>query len=232
MLLGLDGLTSPLAALWTLASTSGYSQELEKEADEQGLRTMVRAGYDPKQAPAVIELLKQDLDDRKIKEPFFFGTHPRLEERIGNFRRLLESNYAIQAKDEARTINAQEFLSRISQLLLDNANLDINLGHLKTARASVDRHRKLHPQTARAHFLLGEIHRRSGPGELQIEQAMAAYREATRQDASYSEPHRELGLLYRARGSRQEARAEFERYLALNPAATDAPIIEGYLKEL
>ena len=199
MLLGLDGLTSPLAALWTLASTSGYSQEL---------------------------------DDRKIKEPFFFGTHPRLEERIGNFRRLLESNYAIQAKDEARTINAQEFLSRISQLLLDNANLDINLGRLKTARASVDRHRTLHPQAARAHFLLGEIHRRSGSDEAHTAQAMAAYREATRQDARYAEPHRELGILYRARGSRLEARTAFERYLALNPAATDAPIIEGYLKEL
>jgi predicted Zn-dependent protease len=232
MLPGLEGVTGPLGSLWALASTSGYSRELETEADEQGLRAMVTAGYDPKQAPVVIELLQQDLGEQEVKEPFFFGTHPRLEERISNFRRLLDTQYASQARAATLRTNTEDFLSRIDQLLLDNAVLDINLGRLKTARTAIDKHLKRHPQTSRAHFLMGEVHRRSGPEELYVQPAIAAYQEAARQDPTYANPHRELGLLYRARGSREQARAEFERYLTLRPKATDALIIQGYLKEL
>jgi len=232
MLPGLEGLTGPLGALWALASTSGYSRELETEADEQGLRTMVMAGYDPKQAPVVIELLQQDLDEQKVKEPFFFGTHPRLDERISNYRRLLDTEYATPARDATLKANTEDFLSRIDQLLLDNATLDINLGRLKTARTAIEKHLKRHPQTSRAHFLMGEVHRRSGPGEPDARRAIAAYQEAARQDPGYSHPHRELGFLYRAQGLRQQARAEFERYLTLSPTAADAPIIQSYLKEL
>ena len=232
MLPGLEGVTGPLGALWALASTSGYSRELETEADEQGLRTMVMAGYDPKQAPVVIELLKQDLDEQRVKEPFFFGTHPRLEERIINYRRLLDTEYANQARDVTLKANTEDFLSRIDQLLLDNAALDINLGRLKTARTAIEKHLKRHAKTSHAHFLMGEVHRRSGTGEPYAGRAIAAYQKAARQDPTYSHPHRELGFLYRTQGLPQQARAEFERYLTLSPKATDAPIIQGYLKEL
>ena len=232
MLPGMEGVTGPVGSLWTLASTSGYSRELETEADVQGLRTMVTAGYDPKQALVVIELLKQDLGEQEVKEPFFFGTHPRLEERTSNFRRLLDTQYAAQARDATLRTNTEEFLSRIDQLLLDNAVLDINLGRLKTARTAIEKHLKRHPQTSRSHFLIGEVHRRSGPGELYIQSAIAAYQEASRQDPTHADPHRELGFLYRAEGSREQARTAFERYLALSPKATDALIIQGYLKEL
>jgi len=232
MLPGMEGVTGPLGSLWTLASTSGYSRELETEADEQGLRAMVAAGYDPKQAPVLIELLQQDLGEKVVEERFFFGTHPRLEERIGNFRRLLDTQYATQAKDVARMTNAEDFLSRTDQLLLDNAVLDINLGRLKTARTAIEKHLKRHPQAPRAHFLMGEVHRRSGPGEPYIQSAIAAYQEAARQDPTYANPRRELGFLYRARGSHDQARTEFERYLTLSPKATDALIVQGYLKEL
>lgn len=232
VLSGLEGMSGPLSNLYALASTSGYSRELETEADELGLRAMVTAGYDPKQAPLVIELLQRDLGEQGIKEPFFFGTHPRLEERISNYRRLLDTQYANEARDVARITNTEEFRNRIDQLLLDNAALDINLGRFKTARAAIEKHLKRHPHTSRAHFLMGEVHRRSGSGDQHVEAAVVAYREAARQDPSSAGPHRELGFLYRARGSSEQARAEFERYLTLSPAATDALIIRGYLKEM
>jgi predicted Zn-dependent protease len=231
MLPGLEGLTGQIGALWTLASTSGYSRGLETEADEQGLREMVKAGYDPKQAPAVIKILEEDLDEQKVKEPFFFGTHPRLQERIANYRRLLDTEYANQARAATLKVGAQDFLAGADALPLDNAVLDINLGRLKTARSAIEKHLKRHPQAPRAHFLLGEVYRRTGSGELYAQQAIAEYQEAAREDSGYSDPHRELGLLYRRRGLHQQARAEFERYLALSPNSTDAPIIQGYLKE-
>ncbi|MGQ0577666.1 MAG: M48 family metalloprotease [Betaproteobacteria bacterium] len=232
MLPGMEGVTGPLGSLWTLTSTSGYSRELETEADEQGLRAMVAAGYDPKHAPVLIEHLRQDLGEKKVEERFFFGTHPRLDERMNNFRRLLDTQYAAQARDVARITNAENFLGRTDQLLLDNAVLDINLGRLKTARVAIEKHLKRHPRTARAHFLMGEVHRRTGPEELHVQSAIAAYQEAARHDPTYAGPRRELGFLYRARGANDQARIEFEQYLILSPQATDALIVQGYLKEL
>lgn len=227
-----NGLAAPLGDLWTLASTRGYSRELETEADEQGLRAMVTAGYDPQQAPAVMEILQRDLDEQKVKEPFFFGTHPQLQDRIGNFRRLLDAQYARQKRGLAAKADEDDFQNRIDQLLLDNAVLDLELGRLRTARTAIEKHLRRHPNTAQAHFLMGEVHRRSGPGEPYTARAIDAYEEATRQNAEHSLARRELGLLYRARGSSERARAEFETYLKLNARAADAPIIRGYLEEL
>jgi beta-barrel assembly-enhancing protease len=232
MLPGFEGLTNPLGALWTLASTSGYSQELETEADEHGLQVMVIAGYDPTQAPAVIELLQRDLDEQKVKEPYFFGTHPKLQARIDNYRRLLDTRYAIEGRSAAAKSEQEDFLSHTDQLLLDNALLDIGLGRLKTARTAIEKHLKRRPQSSQAHFLMGEVHRRSGTEESYTGRAAAEYLEASRLDPDYPQPHRELGLLYRAQGSSEQARAELGRYLALTPAAADAPIIRGYIKNL
>jgi len=228
------GLAGPgtLGALWTLASTSGYSQELETEADGEGLSVMATAGYDPTQAPAVIELLQRDLDEQKVKEPYFFGSHPKLQERIDNYRRLLDTQYPVEAKRPGRKPDKEDFLSHTDQLVLDNAMLDIEIGRLQTARTAVERQLKRRPQASQAHYLLGEVHRRSGTEPSNAERAASEYREASRNDPSYPPPHRELGLLYRAQGSSSQARVELERYLVLSPGAADAPIIRGYLRGL
>ena len=46
------------------------------------------------------------------------------------------------------------------------------------------------------------------------------------------EPHRQLGFLYYQQKDNAKAKAAFERYLALKPAATDAKRIKEYLVEL
>ncbi len=220
-------LAGKVGAVWTLASVRGYSRELETEADQEGLRAMIQAGYDPKEAIKVFNHLQQELDEGKTKEPFFFGTHPRLQERIENYRGLLDTKYVALAKEESRLKNEEEFLSQIAQVLLDNAVLDLQIGRLKTARAAIEKHHKRQPHSPRGYFFLGEIHRRSGD----TQRAFATYQEAVRLDPTYAEPHRELGLLYRAQNRHEQACTEFERYLALSPNAVDAPIIEGYLEE-
>jgi predicted Zn-dependent protease len=201
---------------------------LETEADDEGFRAMVQAGYDPGEAVKLFQLLQQELDEQKTKEPFFFGTHPRLQERIDNYRSLLSKQHLSQTK-ELKLINSEEFLGQIEELLLDNSLLDLRIGHLKTAQAGVDKLLQRQPNCARAYYLLGEIHRRSGRDESHVQRAIGAYKEAIRFDPNYGDPHRELGLLYRAKNWPKEARVELERYLALCPKATDSNIIRGYL---
>ena len=221
-------LTGELAGLWALAAVRGYSRDLETEADVQGLRLLVDTGYDPNQAPAVFHHLQEDLGAEQGTEPFFFGTHPRLQERIDNYRRLLDTQYSAQAAEPGRRKNADEFLTAIGELPLDNAALDMEIGRLQIARAAIDHYLQRRPQSARGYFLAGETHRRLGRDEGHTSDAIRAYQQAARLDASYAEPHRELGLIYRSQHHPAEARAEFDRYLTLSPQAVDAPIIRGY----
>jgi predicted Zn-dependent protease len=223
-----EELTGRIGDLWALSSVRGYSRELETEADENGLRMMIQAGYDPKESPKVFELLQQDLDERKVKEPFFFGTHPLLQMRIDNYKRLISTEYAEQAKEAGRIINADEFQRKILGVLLDNAVLDLHIGRTKTAQAAIEKHLRYKPNNPRAYFLLGEVYRE----ESDTPRAIIAYQEAIKLDEQYAEPHREMGLIYHTQSRKKQARIELEKYLALNPGAVDGPIIKGYLLDL
>lgn len=225
-------LTDQVGAIWTLASVTGYSREMETEADTEGLRMMVRAGYDPGESVKVFELLQRDLEENKIKEPFFYGTHPHIRARIENYRRLLTTLYETQAGEEERLKNAKEFQARIEPVILENTDLDLQWGSLKIARTGIEKLLLGRPDCARAHFFLGEIYRRSGKDEINTQKAIAAYREATRLSPPDPLPYRELGFLYRSQNRQEEACAAFEQYLALNPKAVDANIIRRYLTEL
>ena len=219
-----------LGALGTLAAVTGYSRDLEREADAEGLKWLVNAGYDLKRAPAVFELLQKDLDGEKVKEPFFFGTHPRLQERVENYTELLRIQYKAQGKAGGVT-NRDAFLEKTHRLLLDNALLDLRMGRFNTAKASIDKVLKRTPEQPRAHYYLGEIYRQRGkPGDL--EQAMTAYQQATLADPTYPDPYKGLGLAFYQQRMKGRAQSLFERYLALVPEAKDRAYIEGYVAEL
>lgn len=229
---GLAGadITRHLTTGWLLASVHGYSRELELEADTEGLKLMLKAHYNPTGAIRIFELLQRDLDEQRIKEPFFFGTHPRLQERIDNYRRLIATMNVTPAPDSLP--RSEELPMSVNPLLLMNAELDLNMGRVNTAQAAVERYLQQQPRNARAYYLLGEAHRRGGADEAHVQQALKAYHRAAEIDPQYPDPHRELDLLYRARKNDEEAREEFGLYLTLSPKATDAPIINGYMKEL
>jgi predicted Zn-dependent protease len=218
----------PLAGLWVEASVTGYSRELESEADREGLRALLAAGYDGREALKVFELFQRELDLLGIEEPFFLGSHPRVAERKASFDRLLAERAAGAAAGRA---GAEEFAAAVAGVLLENAAADLGLGRVHSARDAVERHLALRPTTPRAHFLMGEIHRRSGREPAPIESAIAAYRRAASLDPAYADPHRALGNLLRAQGRPADARREFARYLELAPRAVDRGIVEAYLAE-
>jgi predicted Zn-dependent protease len=218
-------MSASVSALWTLSAINGYSRELETEADELGLDWVIRAGYDPRQAPKVFEHLLRDFDDSGAQEAYFYGTHPRLQDRIANYRRLLHDRYGDGAPGADSTLIDERYSTAMGPLFLDNAELDLRIGRVSSAEAAVARHLARSPQSARGHQLQGEIARRRD----RVSEAIAEYETAARLDPGYAEPHRELGLIYRRRGCHEDARREFERYLSLKPTATDAPVIRWYL---
>jgi predicted Zn-dependent protease len=77
-------LAALLGSVGTLASVYGYGRDLEGQADIEGFKALVQAHYDPKEAARLFVHLQRSVAEEKKPEPFFFGTHPQLQERIDN----------------------------------------------------------------------------------------------------------------------------------------------------
>ena len=56
-------LANLLGTVGAMAAVTGYSRELETEADNAGLVLMINAGYDPKEAPKLFIHLKRSRID-------------------------------------------------------------------------------------------------------------------------------------------------------------------------
>ncbi|MGE3978371.1 MAG: M48 family metalloprotease [Nitrospira sp.] len=228
-----SGYTPDIAIWWTggwiLASLQGYSRELEAEADTGSYGLITKAGYDPLQVIRLFEMLQQDLGEYKSEEPFFYGTHPMLQERIDNYRNLI--GFQGPSHQSSAQTHHETLQKKLFALYLANAELDLEIGRLNAARSAIEKHLAMQPRSARAYYLLGEAHRRRGRDAADIQQALSAYQAAIDVDPKYPEPHREIGMIFRILKREDDAREEFERYLSLSSSAPDAPIIKGFMKE-
>lgn len=229
------GLGLQLAAI---ASITGYGRDLEREADTNGMDLLVRAGYDPKEAPKVFELLLSEREDRGPIETFFFGTHPRVQERLETTRELLRTKYADTAAGYGVT-NTEDFDLRMRTVARENAHLDIRAGRFGLAERQLERVLALTPNDPRAHLYYGDLYRlqaqRARTPEEKAEHARKAlqrYERAAALDPGFPDPFRQLGLLYYQQKDPARARAAFEKYLALKRDAPDAARIKEYLLEL
>lgn len=230
------GLGLQLAAV---AAINGYGRDIERHADEEGLARMVKAGYDPKQAPRVYQLLKKDGGDPGRLENFFFGNHPRLDERIETTGALLASRYAAEAQGPDRIADTPEFNLRIRTVVRENAALDIRAGRFNLAKAQLDRVLDITPRDPVAHLYYGDLFRiqaqraRALPDKnTLVRRAIDEYTEAARLDPTYPDPFRQLGFLHYQEEERDRSREAFQTYLRLKPDAPDARRIKEYLLEL
>ncbi len=209
------------------ASVAGYSQELEAEADAEGLALAVRAGYDPRDAVRFFERLREEVLARDSPEPFFYATHPRIQERIESMAGLIAARYA----GAGGIVKAEEFFRRTAGLVLENAALDIRAARFGNALRSLGRYRERCPaDDARPLFLLAELYRKrgldgdAGPAKRSYEAALAL-------DPTLAEAHRGLGLLLFRIAGQEAAEPHFRAYRALRPAAADRDFLPALPQE-
>ena len=226
--IGCDGAADLLALLGStgcMAAVTGYSRDLETEADMVGIRLVVQAGYDPNEAPKLFEHLTKELAEEKTREPFFFGTHPKLRDRIENYENFLNTRY--QGR-KAGNKNTEVFLTKLHKVILDNAFLDLKAGRFSTAQRGAKKYLRIKPNDPRAYYLLGEISRQRKK-QNDVDRAKAYYKKALSIEPSYPAPLRAIGLLYYKEGKKILAKRSFESYLSLSPHAPDKAYIEQYL---
>ncbi|MBI3630578.1 MAG: tetratricopeptide repeat protein [Candidatus Rokubacteria bacterium] len=226
------GLGLQLAAL---AAINGYGRDLERDADTGGMEKMTHAGYDPNEAPKVFALLKKDSGDHGALETFFFGNHPRLEERIESTTELVRTKYA----GVHGIVDTEDFPLRTRTVVRENALLDIRAGRFNLAQAQLDRVLAITPRDPTAQIYYGDLYRLRAQRARAKEDkeslarlALERYERAAALDPSSPDPLRQLGFLYYQQKDAERAKEAFRKYLVLKPDAPDAKRIKEYLIEL
>ncbi len=212
-----------LGDIAALSSMTGFSQEHETEADNIGYQRLIAAGYSAKEAQKTFEHLIAEIKALDIKEPFFFASHPKLQDRVDNFSELAKD--AINGKTgyedfvrligPVRLFTLQEYLTtyRYKQLVL--------------ILGDPERRKEYPPQ---ASYYLGEAYRlRNKEGDVAL--AEREYKTSLQLAPEFAPAYRALGLSHYKRGEKALATPLFKRYLELKPDAPDRGYVEHYLKD-
>ncbi|HSD21057.1 MAG TPA: M48 family metalloprotease [Anaeromyxobacter sp.] len=217
-----------LGELGTKAAVTGYSRDLEREADEEGLALVAAGGWDIGEATRPFEHLAAWVKEEEIEEPFLFATHPRLEERMESYRALLRTRYAGRRGGD---LGRERYQGAVREIVLASARLDLAAGRFGPAEQGASAYLALRPRAAEAHALLGDVARQRG-GDGADAAALTQYRTAVELDPRCPEGQRGLGLALAKRNERDAARTALRAYLRLSPDAVDRAWIEGDLAAL
>lgn len=214
-----------LGDLAAISSIFGYSKHHEREADELGHARLLAAGYDINESPRAFEHLLIEAKANKDKEPFFFSTHPTLASRIENFEAL----NAATPQSGTRT-GTETYEAHIGTLRLATLKEKVVVGKYDAVIAVLALQETRQRYGDQCYYYLGEAYRlRNDPGD--IENAMAAYEQATSRCRDFAPPYRSLGILLFKSGDNRSAVNNFRKYLALNPDADDAAFVRMYLQQ-
>ena len=220
-------LVSLLGEVGAVAAITGYSRDAEREADLKGFEYMIAAGYDPREAPKLFEHLKKDIEEQKIDEPFFFGSHPKLKERIESYNELLAKRY----RSDSGLVRSYEYRIAMNRLILLNADIDLQAGRYNSSHKCIERILRNDSTNSQAHYLAAEALRQQGLREDQ-DKAIAEYQSAIQCDSTHACAYRGLGLIALKKKDKSVAQQCFKKYVVLLPQASDRKYIEQYLKQL
>ncbi|MCA0445599.1 MAG: M48 family metalloprotease [Bacteroidetes bacterium] len=214
-----------------MASVSGYSQELEKEADGVGFQRMKRSGYNVTEAPKLFGILKRDLDQEPPaeKQSFFFSSHPKLDDRIKNYNQLLNN---LTVKPDSAGVDSV-FIKKTRKLLFDNIGIDIQSGRYNSAHFSSIVYATRFPSDYRIYLLQAEIMNKRFPDDSNKQtEVMELYKKVVDLDSTQAEAQKNLGKWHFKKGDYTAALPYLEAYLKLSPDAKDKGYIEGYLRKI
>lgn len=216
-----------IVSLGLLTSVFGFSRAMEQEADEGGLQFMADAGYDTREAAAVWDRLRAEMDatavarktkSRKDKDRGMFETHPPSAERVRHLTARAEHSPGVPGATE--TERYRQAMKAFWPVFVDD-QLKLNdfggseflLESLATAGWTAD-----------LLYARGELYRRrAGAGDL--EKAVAFYGEAIAAGGRSPELWRGRGLAQLKLGRSDAGRADLAEYLKRAPEALDRAMI-------
>ncbi len=211
-----------LGDLLAASSMYGFSRDLEREADVEGFQRLRAAGYDVSQSPLAFEYLLAEVDALDIDEPYFFSTHPKLQQRIDSFAELVAEQ---PPQDGIR--GQQVYRERVERLQFELLEDYLGIGQYQSVLLILEREDAFLRYPPSARYYLGEAYRlRAGEGD--AERAAQAYQTVLEQAPAFPLPYRALGMHHMKRNEAERAEYFFSNYLQRRPDAPDRAYIELY----
>jgi len=211
------------------AAVNGHGRNQERDADRIGIDSMVKAGYDPREAPITFELLLMEYGDQGRLKNFFYGSHPSNQERFKTLSELARSKYGKVVENTKLAVNSEEFKRATRRVVIAVGVNDYEAKRYNTAKAMFDKAVRAYQGDPLPHYYLGKI---ALEMSADTDKAIAHLEAAIAADAAYAPPYRELGLAHYRKGDRVKAVAGLEKYLALDPKAEDADQIKATIAEI
>jgi predicted Zn-dependent protease len=219
------GLPYPWARdLLLRSSMFGYARSMETEADEVSHSRLRKAGYDEREGIKVFEHLAAELKASDIKEPYFFSTHPRLAERVENFKRM-----GAESATGGR-LDKDGYLEHFAGLRLGIFDADLALHRPGSVLAALEEGKRAADYPPQAHYYLGEAWRLRGR-EGDADRAEQSYRESLARAPDFALAHYGLGLIYQKRKQWRAARESFAAFLTAGDQAARHPGPAAFARE-
>jgi tetratricopeptide (TPR) repeat protein len=162
------------------------------------------------------------VDALDIDEPYFFSTHPGLEERIQSFTELVQQ-HGMTGGYKGTVV----YHSHVDKLQLELLTDYLELSQYQSVLLILERPDAFDRYPSSAWYYLGEAYRlRNEEGDADL--SIGAYRTAKQLAPGFAPSYRALGLHYMKNNESVEADSHFSRYLELQPDAADRGYIEHY----
>jgi predicted Zn-dependent protease len=143
------------------ASITGYSRELEQNADTYSFNKLVEGNYDPKELPNVFRLLERKDEIGLTK--MYYNDHPKLEERVKHMTSLLESKNLQPVPADLLAERKTKYEGITETVDREDINLAIQSHKPRTALARANKLLAMHPNSVENMYCVGEAYRSLGP---------------------------------------------------------------------
>ena len=190
-----------------------FSRDDEREADHYGMVYMSRAGYDPRAAITVQEMLLREAGAHDSLFERLLSDHPPSPERVAAAKAFAPQlpPGGEWGKKRYRKRLAALFRDAPAYEAYDKARKALKNGDFRRARALVDRAIRIQPKEAMFHLLKGGIYERT----YMETRAVREYKLAARLNPGYYQAHLKLGLLLDSMGRQRQARTALENSVRL-----------------
>jgi predicted Zn-dependent protease len=185
---------------------------------------MTRVGYAADAGGTTFRRLLREIESQKTKQPIFFASHPRVQERIENFDRLAKGQAEGERnRDHYLAVTLRARLAALERIRTENNG--------KLLILLLDEEKRLETLPGYCRFYLAEGYRlRNEAGD--ADRALALYRQVLAEDPQYAPTYAAVGRHQMKARNPSEALAMFRRFLELAPEAPDRGFIEQYVTML
>jgi len=202
-----------------------HSRDNEREADKIGLDFLIKAKYNPNEAPKIWENIIKEMELGEENKPItFLASHPAPEERIDNLKKQIKEYKNIENKK----INRLE--EKIKPHLKNWIKNEIRLKNkVEQTEFVLEKTFENHENEYLLKFYKGEIHRLRVDIENNYNKAIDYYNESIALKKDFPDVYREIGLLQLKIGQNNEAKKNLKKYLDVAKNPKDESIIKSYL---